>query len=63
MSIISVEIMKIIDERERCDTKCVVMRWSVINNTHMEKLALYSKYLLKYKVGCFCRFSYVYTIN
>ena len=28
MSIISVEIMKIIDERERCDTKCVVTRWS-----------------------------------
>ena len=28
MSIISVEIMKIIDERERCDSRCVVMRWS-----------------------------------
>ena len=28
MPIISVEIMKIIDEREKCDTKCVVMRWS-----------------------------------
>ena len=27
MSIISVEIMKIIDERERCDSRCVVMRW------------------------------------
>ena len=24
----SVEIMKTIDEREICDTKCVVMRWS-----------------------------------
>ena len=63
MSIINVEIMKIIDERERCDTKCVVMRWGVINDTHMEKLALYSKNLLKYKVGSFSRFSYVYTIN
>ena len=28
MSIISVEIMKTIDERERCDTRCVVMRRS-----------------------------------
>ena len=28
MLIISVEIMKTIDERERCDTRCVVMRWS-----------------------------------
>ena len=28
MPIISVEIMKIIDEREKCDTRCVVMRWS-----------------------------------
>ena len=28
MPIISVEIMKIIDEREKCDTKCVGMRWS-----------------------------------
>ena len=28
MPIISVEIMKTIDERDRCDTKCVVMRWS-----------------------------------
>ena len=28
MPIISVEIMKIIDERERCDTGCVAMRWS-----------------------------------
>ena len=28
MPIISVEIMKTIDERERCDTRCVVMRWS-----------------------------------
>ena len=26
--IISVEIMKTIDERERCDTKCAAMRWS-----------------------------------
>ena len=25
-----IEIMKILDERERCDTRCVVMRWSVI---------------------------------
>ena len=28
MPIISVEIMKIIHERERCATRCVVMRWS-----------------------------------
>ena len=28
MSIISKEIMKTIDERERCDTRCVVMRWN-----------------------------------
>ena len=28
MPIISVEIMETIDERERCDTRCVVMRWS-----------------------------------
>ena len=28
MPIIIVEIMKTIDERERCDRKCVVMRWS-----------------------------------
>ena len=28
MLIISVEIMKIIHEREKCDTKCFVMRWS-----------------------------------
>ena len=28
MPIISVEIVKTIDEREKCDTRCVVMRWS-----------------------------------
>ena len=28
MPIISVEIIKTIDERERCDTRCVVMGWS-----------------------------------
>ena len=28
MPIMSVEIMKIIDEREMCDTRCVVMKWS-----------------------------------
>ena len=28
MVTISVEIMKTIDERERCDTKCLLMRWS-----------------------------------
>ena len=27
MPIITVEIMKIIDEREKCDTRCVGMRW------------------------------------
>ena len=26
MPIISVDIMKIIDERKKCDTKCVIMR-------------------------------------
>ena len=30
MAIISVEILKIINERESCDTRCVVMRWSSI---------------------------------
>ena len=28
MPIMSAEIMKTIQERERCDTRCVVMRWS-----------------------------------
>ena len=28
MPIIRVEIMKIIDERERCDTRCAGVRWS-----------------------------------
>ena len=28
MLIISAEIMKIIDEKEKYDTTCVVMRWS-----------------------------------
>ena len=28
MPIISIEIMKIIDKREKFDTMCVVMRWS-----------------------------------
>ena len=28
MLIISVEILKIIDEKERCDTRCVEMRQS-----------------------------------
>ena len=28
MPVISVEIMKTIDEREGCDTRCVVMTWS-----------------------------------
>ena len=27
MLIISEEMMKTIDERERCDAKCAVMRW------------------------------------
>ena len=30
MPIIRVEMMKTIDERERCDTSCAVMRWIVI---------------------------------
>ena len=34
-----------------------------INDTHMEELALYWKNSLKYKVGCFWRYLYVYTIN
>ena len=33
MPIISVEIVEIIDERERCHPRCVVMRWS---NSKME---------------------------
>ena len=28
MPIISIETMKKIDEREGCNTRCVVMRWS-----------------------------------
>ena len=28
MSIISAEVMKTIDEREKCDTRHIVMRWS-----------------------------------
>ena len=28
MPIISVEAMKITDERKRCDERCVVIRWS-----------------------------------
>ena len=28
MAIISVEAMETIDEKERCDPRCVVMRWS-----------------------------------
>ena len=28
MPIISVEIMKIIDVREKCDTRYIVIRWS-----------------------------------
>ena len=38
----------------------------VVNDTHRGKLVLYSiqyKNSLKYKVGCFWHFSYVYTIN
>ena len=31
MPMISIEIMKTIDGRERCDTTCVVMRWSNSN--------------------------------
>ena len=27
MPIISLELMKTIDERERCDTRCVATRW------------------------------------
>ena len=28
MPIISEEIMKTIDERERCETMCILMRWN-----------------------------------
>ena len=38
----------------------------LINDTHMEELVLYwiqYQNSLKYKVACFWRFSYVYTIN
>ena len=28
MAIMSVKIIKIIDERKMCDTSCVVIRWS-----------------------------------
>ena len=36
---------------------------SQLNDTHMEELVLYWKNLFKYKVGCFWRFSCVYTIS
>ena len=38
----------------------------ILNGTHMEKLVLYwiqYKNSLKYRVGCFWSFSYVYTIK
>ena len=40
--------------------------WNPFNDTHKEKLLLYwiqYKNSLKCKVGCFWRFSYVYTFN
>ena len=47
---------------ERAVAECCC--WRVfINDTHMEQLALYWKKSLKYKVGCFWHFSYVYTIT
>ena len=39
MSIISVEIIKIIDGRERCDTRCFVMRYSVANSDRSSVIA------------------------
>ena len=42
------------------------MGWEYFNDTHMEELVLYwiqYKNSLKYKIGCFWRFSYVYTVN
>ena len=41
--------------------RCIYV--NCFNDTHMKDLALYWKNSLKYKVGCFWRFSYVYTIN
>ena len=28
MPIISIELMKTVDDRKRCDTRCVAIRWS-----------------------------------
>ena len=42
------------------------LRRERVNDTHREKLVLYwiqGKNSLKYKIGCFWRFTYVYTIN
>ena len=41
----------------------MMKKFIIVNDTHMEELVLYWKKSLKYKVGCFWRFSYVYTIN
>ena len=41
--------------------RCIYV--NCFNDTQMEELALYWKNSLKYKVDCFWRFSYIYTIN
>ena len=45
---------------------CEISHSTFLNNTHKENLVLYwiqYKKSLKYKVGYFWRFSYVYTVN
>ena len=43
--------------------KTVVRVYYILNDTHVEELLFYWENSLKHKVGCFRRFSYVYTIN
>ena len=49
--------------RVKLDCAAIQGKEHMINDTHMEELVLYWKNSLKYKVGCFWRFSYVYTSN
>ena len=63
------DLQKKNDEVEEDGDENINQTWKTENknnDTHIEKLMLYwIQYndSLKYKVGCFWRFSYVYTIN
>ena len=63
------DLQKKNDEVEEDGDENINQTWETENknnDTHIEKLMLYwIQYndSLKYKVGCFWRFSYVYTIN